>query len=55
MNVKHGDRLIDWQQGRTFYLVRQGTQDGHTTLGEDDSSLHRLDNQQFQIQNLTAD
>lgn len=44
MNVKHGDRLIDWQEGRTFYPVRQGTQDGRNILDEDDSSLHRLDN-----------
>ena len=26
MNVKRGDRLTDWQQGRTFYIVQQGTQ-----------------------------
>jgi hypothetical protein len=43
MKVTRGDRLTDWQQGQTFYVARQGTQDGHTILVDDDGGLHRLD------------
>jgi hypothetical protein len=43
MKVKRGDRLTDWQQGQTFYVARQGTQDGRTILVDEDGGFHQLD------------
>ncbi|MGD1858990.1 MAG: hypothetical protein ACFB0E_03350, partial [Leptolyngbyaceae cyanobacterium] len=32
MRFERGDRLIDWQQGKTFYAARQGTQLGYALI-----------------------
>ena len=43
MKVKRGDRLTDWQEGKTLYVARQTTQEGRTVLVDQDGGLHQLD------------
>ena len=53
MNVKRGDRLTDCQQGRTSYLVHQGTQGEHPTVIDENGRLHRLDDCQAPSEDLS--